>query len=230
MEQPEISVVLPSYLEEENLRFLLPRILDTLRASGRTHEVVVVDTVAPLDGTAAVCEALGARYINRTPGNTFGDAVRTGIDEARGQNIIFMDADGSHTPEFIQNLIDAAPGHDVVIASRYVEGGFTDNSMALIAMSRLLNWTYSVVLGLRCKDVSNSFKLYRAEQLKSLQLSCANFDIVEEILHRLNKANPGLKIKEIPFSFKQRAFGKTKRNLVIFVFTYLQTIIRLKRT
>ena len=228
--QVALSVVLPAYLEEENLRFLLPRLLTTLQETGLTHEIVVVDTVEPLDGTAAVCAQEGARYVNRQPGNSFGDAVRTGIEQAQGERVIFMDADGSHTPEFVQQLLNASAGQDVVIASRYVEGGFTDNSAALIAMSRLLNWTYSKVLGLHCKDVSNSFKLYQSHQLKALNLTCANFDIVEEILHKLNRAKPGLAIREIPYSFKQRAFGKTKRNLVVFMFTYLQTIIRLKRS
>ncbi len=55
--------------------------------------------------------------------NTFGDAVRTGIAEAMGERIIFMDADGSHAPEFILKLIDQSDANEIVIASRYVEGG-----------------------------------------------------------------------------------------------------------
>jgi dolichol-phosphate mannosyltransferase len=224
------SVVLPAYLEEENLRFLLPRLAATMDEVRAPYEIIVVDTTSPLDNTEKVCREWGARYVPRQPANSFGDAVRSGIAAAAGERIIFMDADGSHSPEFIGRLIeaDSSGTYDVVIASRYVKGGLTDNSLTLVLMSRLLNWTYSLVLGLRCKDVSNSFKMYRGPQLKALQLTSGNFDIVEEILFKLNREQRGLKICEIPYSFKQRAFGKTKRNLVQFVFTYLTTIIRLR--
>jgi dolichol-phosphate mannosyltransferase len=95
-------------------------------------------------------------------------------------------------------------------------------------MSRIVNFTYSVVLGLPCKDVSNSFKLYNSTHLKKLTLRCENFDIVEEILFKILKENAKLKVKEIPFTFKQRLYGKTKRNLLLFIFTYIFTIIKLK--
>lgn len=224
----QISIVLPAYLEEENLRILLPR-LNAVRAKmAITSEILVVDTMKPLDNTKDACEANQVRYVAREGGNFFGDAVRTGIREAKGQYVLFMDADGSHTPEFIPELWKEASQNDVVIASRYIEGGFTENSTSLVLMSRVLNWTYSVILGLKCKDVSNSFKIYRADHLKSLKLKCNNFDIVEEILYKIARRNPGLRIKEIPFSFKKRMFGDTKRNLVAFIFTYLITIIKLR--
>ncbi|HEY5955949.1 MAG TPA: hypothetical protein VIV60_05325, partial [Polyangiaceae bacterium] len=87
---------------------------------------------------------------------------------------------------------------------------------------------YSVVLELPVKDVSNSFKLYRADLLKQLDLRCQNFDIIEEILFKLRRRNPQLRIKEIPFAFKPRNFGRTKRNLLWFMVTYLWTILRLR--
>lgn len=223
-----LSIVLPAYLEEENLRILLPR-LNAMRAKlGIETEILVVDTITPLDNTKDACETNGVRYIQRHGGNYFGDAVRTGIAEARGERILFMDADGSHTPEFIPELWKETPNGDVIIASRYIDGGYTENSFSLVLMSRVLNWTYAVILGLKCKDVSNSFKIYRAEQIKPLTLKCQNFDIVEEILYKISRRNQGLKIKEIPFSFKKRMFGDTKRNLLAFIFTYLLTIIKLR--
>lgn len=223
-----LSVVMPAYQEEENLRLLLPRIVDALGSLGLSHEVVVVDTMAPLDATREVCEQLQVRYVPRHGGNSFGDAVRTGIAEARGEFIIFMDSDGSHSPEWIPKLFAYHTSHDVVIASRYVREGFTENSWVLVSMSRALNWTYSFVLGIDCRDVSNSFRLYRGTQLKALRLACDNFDIVEEVLFKLVRQNRGLRIREVPFTFKQRMFGKTKRNLILFIVTYLFTLIKLR--
>ena len=167
-------------------------------------------------------------YINRENGNNYGDAVKTGIKYAQGKFIVFMDADGSHSPEFVTELYAHKGNNDVVIASRYIKGGFTDNNAALILMSRVLNVIYSLVLDLKCKDVSNSFKLYKGELIKQLSLYSKNFDIVEEILFKLKRFNPNLKIKEIPFHFKKRSMGHTKRNLFLFILSYIYTIFKLR--
>lgn len=234
MSTPELSIVLPAYLEEENLRILLPRLNEVLTKMGLPAntsgggEIVVIDTMTPLDKTQEACELNQARYVRRTGGNTFGDAVRTGMREAKGRYVLFMDADGSHTPEFIPELYAHAAENDVVIASRYIQGGYTENTASLVLMSKLLNLSYSLILNLKCKDVSNSFKIYRGELLRSITTYCNNFDIVEEILFKLSRVKRGLRIKEIPFTFKKRMFGDTKRNLVVFIVTYLFTIVRLR--
>lgn len=228
MNNVQLSVCMPAYLEEENLRVLLPRLKQTLSGLGVSHEIVVVDTLQPLDKTETACQELGARYVRRVGGNTFGDAVRTAIANAKGEFLLFMDADGSHSPEFIPSLWAEAAANDVVIASRYIDGGYTENSSSLKWMSRLLNFTYSFVLNLKCKDVSNSFKIYRGDLLRAIRLHCNNFDIIEEILFKLSRVKRGMRIKEIPFTFKKRMFGETKRNLWLFVLTYLYTIVKLR--
>ena len=223
-----LSVLLPAYLEEENLRQLLPRLNEVVAGLGISSEIVVIDTSSPMDNTREVCDQHHATYLSREGGDFFGDAVRTGILRARGEYILFMDADGSHPPEFIRNLWQKAAESDVVIASRYIDGGATDNSRILVAMSLLVNFIYSLVLNLKCKDVSNSFKLYRAQHLKELTLHCKNFDIVEEILFKIKRNHPALRIVELPFSFKKRMFGSTKRNHIVFMFSFTFTLLRLR--
>ncbi|MCB9818878.1 GtrA family protein [Candidatus Nomurabacteria bacterium] len=226
--KPNLSVLIPSYREAENLRVILPRINQVCKESGIIYEVIVIDTVQPMDDTAEVCRVNKSRYINRRGGNRYGDAVRTGISDAEGEYVIFMDADGSHTPEFIPKLFSARTEADVVIASRYVDGGETDNARHLVLMSLIVNWIYSFVLNLPCKDVSNSFKLYRANDLKHLRLQCQNFDIVEEILFKLRRTHTNLLISELAYTFKKRMFGETKRNLFLFMVTYIWTLVRLR--
>lgn len=223
-----LSILIPSYREAENLRVILPRINKVVDGLGVAFEVLVIDTMEPMDDTKEVCRINNTRYINRRGGNRYGDAVRTGIEDALSPYVIFMDADGSHTPEFIPQLFAARTDADVVIASRYVEGGETDNAKHLVLMSLIVNWIYSFVLNLPCKDVSNSFKLYRATDLKQLRLQCQNFDIVEEILFKLRWANPKLRIRELAYTFKKRMFGETKRNLFLFMLTYIWTLVRLR--
>ncbi|OGG59103.1 hypothetical protein A3C89_01695 [Candidatus Kaiserbacteria bacterium RIFCSPHIGHO2_02_FULL_50_50] len=224
----KLSIIIPSYLEEENLRILLPRINSVLKTIAVPSEVLIIDTETPLDSTAEACALYGARYIPRVGGNRYGDAVRTGIHAAQGEYCIFMDADGSHTPEFIEKLFAERERADVIIASRYIDGGDTDNGKVLVLMSWIVNAVYALVLGLNCKDVSNSFKLYHREELQALDLRCHNFDIVEEMLFKLKKRNKKLHILELPYTFKKRMFGSTKRNLVAFMVSYGWTLIRLR--
>lgn len=227
-EEIKLSILLPAYLEEENLRILLPRIKAIASELTDKFEIIIIDTEKPMDGTSEACKENGVLYVNRTGGNTYGAAIRTGISKSRGEKVIFMDADGSHHPEFIKKLYAEKDQYELVIASRYIEGGHTENSTILVLMSKIVNWGYSFALNINCKDVSNSFKLYNGDMLRKISLTCNNFDVVEEILFKLIRANPNSKIKEIPFSFKQRMFGETKRNLLKFIFTYVFTLIKLR--
>lgn len=224
----DVTVAIPAYQEEENLRVLLPRLRSALDGSGLAWEVLVIDTQSPMDGTRAVAESCGAVYCPRSGGNRYGDAVRTGFARAQGESVIFMDADGSHTPEFCLELMKHRFEADVVIASRYVAGGATDNSKSLILMSRIVNTVYSVVLGLKCKDVSNSFRLYRSSAVAGIELRSQNFDIVEEVLFKIKRREKTARFVEVPFTFKERMFGHTKRNLFVFILTYIGTLLRLR--
>ena len=99
-----------------------------------------------------------AHYVPQEGGNHYGDAIRTGIKYAKGKYTIIMDADGSHSPEFVHYLYGYKDDYDIVMASRYINGGSTDNNGILIFMSHVTNIIYSVVLNLNYKDISNSFK------------------------------------------------------------------------
>lgn len=225
----ELSIVLPAYEEEGSLREMLPALQNCAGSLTPLHEIVVVDTMEPRDATPNLCAKLGVRYCARRGGDRYGDAVRTGFSEARGKWILMMDADGSHNPTVIPRLWEHRQSSDLVIASRYVLGGKTENPAILILMSQTVNVIFRLVLNLNCYDVSNSCRLYRAADVKALDLECSNFDIVEEILVKLGAMHPGLRIKEVPFTFEKRKAGKTKRRLVIFILGYVGTLFRLLR-
>lgn len=224
-----ISVVLPAYREAENLREILPRIHNAL--NGLPYEVFVIDTMEPMDDTEAICKANDAVYVKRQGGNDYGDAIRTGFIQARGEYTVVMDADGSHDPADILRLHETmkAGGCDLVIGSRYCKGGSTDNGFILRMMSWMLNATYRVLFGLKVKDLSDSFRMYTTSQVKALTLECKNFDVVEEILIKLVTSKSGYVVKEVPISFKKRSAGESKRDLVQFICSYLQTLCRLMK-
>ena len=225
--RPQLSIVLPAYEEAANLENLLPRLSQIAGTLAPQFEILVVDAQSPRDDTPAVCQRNGVRYVPRLEGPLYGHAVRTGLAEARGEFIVFMDADGSHNPGFLPELWAQRHHFDLVIASRYVRGGKTENPAVLIFLSLIINVVFRLALGLKCADVSNSFRLYRGDDFRALRLKCNHFDIVEEILVKLVTLHPGYRLKEVPIVFEKRKAGKTKRNLVTFALGYFVTLIRL---
>ncbi|MDX1948714.1 MAG: glycosyltransferase [Pirellulaceae bacterium] len=230
-EEPELelTIMLPAYREAEALDLLLPGLKRVAAQLAPAHEILVIDSQSPLDRTPEVCRTHQVVHVSRQGGNAYGDAVRTGIRAARGRYILTMDADGSHNPDFLSKLWDQREQCDIVIGSRYVSGGGTENPWVLIFLSYLVNMVFRVVLGLRCHDVSNSLRLYRREHLRDLQLRATDFDIIEEILVKLCSGTRRCRVLEVPIVFERRKAGQSKRNLVWFALGYLFTLGRLLR-
>jgi dolichol-phosphate mannosyltransferase len=229
MENCELSVIMPAYREADALRQLLPVLVPAVKALSERAEILIADSMEPLDDTEVVCTEYGVRHLHRTGGNAYGDAVRTGIRNSTGKFVLLMDADGSHNPRDIERLWSARKSHDVVIGSRYAKGGSTENPVVLIWMSRVLNYLYKFAFSLPVSDVSNSFRLYRGTQLRSVELVSSDFDIVEEILIRLAFGPAKATITEVPVTFEQRKAGKSKRNLPAFVLSYLGSIMTMRK-
>jgi dolichol-phosphate mannosyltransferase len=225
----QMSVVLPAYEEAENLRWLLPELKMQIESTGAVAEILVVDTEVPRDDTPAICEAMKVKCLPRKGGPLYSHALKTGIAASTGRWILCMDADGSHSPDFLPVMWGARDKADLIVASRYVSGGSTENPAVLILLSYMVNVIFRLVLGIRCRDLSNSFRLYRGDSLRALDLDCRNFDVIEEILLKLSLRNPRFTILELPFTFKTRKEGRTKRDLLAFSLGYLGTLRRLYR-
>jgi dolichol-phosphate mannosyltransferase len=225
----DLSVMVPAYNEAVSLRELLPEINMAAAALTPNFEVLIMDTQMATDDTAEVCAVNGVRHIRRSGGNQYGDAIRTGIREARGTYLLCMDADGSHSPSYFASMWAERERFDIVIGSRYVAGGRTENPAILIWMSYMVNLTFRVVFNLRAKDVTNSFRLYRTILLKPMKLGSNDFDILEEILIKAVTYRPPARITEAPVTFGRRRAGESKRKLVQFAFGYLATLRKLRR-
>lgn len=222
-----ISAVILAYKEAENLKILLPQIREKLDLIGEEYEIVIIDTEKPLDNTEEVCKEWKARYVNqRYP--YFAGAFRTGIEEAKFDKFLIMDGDGSHNPRYIPDIYAKfKEGADVAIGSRYIEGGVTNDAKSSIVMSKILNFVFRLITGIKAKDISTDFRIYDTKQLKKVTLSCHNFDVVEEVLMKLKLNNRNLVIKETPIVFDKRVYGESKRRLVPFIMGYIKTMFRL---
>lgn len=225
----DLSIIIPAYLEGKSLALLLPEIKMAAAVLTPRYEILVIDTQEDMDNTGDCCRANGALHIHRDGGNSYGDAIRTAIAAAHGIYIICMDADGSHSPSCFASMWAQRKSSEIVIGSRYVRGGHTENPAILIWMSSAVNLVFRAVFSLPAKDVTNSFRLYHRSVLASLKLESNDFDILEEILIKATIRRPPARIAEIPVTFGRRKAGESKRKLVQFAFGYLKTLQRLRR-
>ena len=142
----------------------------------------------------------------------FGFAIASGADF-----VFEMDADFSHLPETIPVLLDAAQDADLVLGSRYVDGGSVVNwGFFRRLISRVGNWYASVILALPIRDCTSGFKCFRRSALERLQretVSSVGYSFQIELTYKAWKA--GLRIREVPITFVERRLGRSKFNVGI---------------
>jgi dolichol-phosphate mannosyltransferase len=221
----EISVVIPAWNEADNLSKLIPQLHQVLTGLGHTYEIIVVDNHSA-DTTDQVCAAAGAILVQQTE-RGYGGALWSGFRRARGEYILTMDADLSHTPDFVPRMWNHRTDAELIIASRYVQGGSADMPGYRHVLSIILNEVYTRLLSLPVKDVSSGFRLYHAAILRDLDLQSNDFDALEEILIKCYAQ--GYSIAEIPFRYVPRDRGKSKVKLLQFGIAYLRTLSRMWR-
>jgi dolichol-phosphate mannosyltransferase len=218
---PDISILILTRNEAPNLARLLPALAQATAALGRV-EVVVVDAQSP-DGTAAVASSLGARVLSQAEAG-YANALRQGLADCRGEWIVALDADLSHGPEVVAALLQAASAADLVIASRYVPGGRADMPLSRRLLSLALNRVFAVALGLPLRDLSSGFRVYRRAALAALQPQGEHFDVLPELAALAHFR--GLRVRELPFHYRQRDAGVSKARVLHFAPAYLRTLLR----
>jgi len=214
----DLSVVIPSLNEAANLARLLPELTVSLDELGAACEILVVDGDST-DGTESVVNRCGARYVLET-GPGYGTAILRGISESRGTFVLTMDADMSHPAHFVQQLWNARESADIIIASRYVEGGQADQPWVRYQLSRVLNGFFRTGLSFPVNDMSSGFRLYRKEVFSDLDLTFTNFVVLVEIL--LRAYQKGMHINEVPFHYRPRVEGTSHARVIKFGMDYLR--------
>jgi dolichol-phosphate mannosyltransferase len=209
-------VILPTYNEAENLERIVGAVLAQLPDSGR---VLVVDDNSP-DGTGEIADRLAASsdsvsVLHRSRKEGLGPAYLAGFHVALdggAQRIIEMDADFSHDPSYLPRLIEAADHFDLVIGSRYVQGGgVTDWGPMRRFISRGGSSYARLALGLPVRDLTGGFKCFRREVLEAINLDtieARGYAFQVETTYRAIRA--GFRVVEIPIVFRDRADGTSK--------------------
>ncbi|HZU49065.1 MAG TPA: polyprenol monophosphomannose synthase [Mycobacterium sp.] len=210
-------VIIPTFNERENL----PLILQRLHQARPDVHVLVVDDDSP-DGTGQLADELAStnsdwlHVMHRTTKDGLGAAYLAGFGWGLAEQysvLVEMDADGSHAPEQLHRLLDAVDaGADLVIGSRYIDGGMVRNwPWRRVALSKVANTYSRLMLGIGVNDITAGYRAYRREVLETIDLSavdskgyCFQIDLTWRTISN------GFTVVEVPITFTERELGVSK--------------------
>jgi dolichol-phosphate mannosyltransferase len=221
-----VVIVMPTYNERQNLEIIAGRIREAVPDA----DLLVVDDNSP-DGTGDLADKLAekdprVRVMHRMEKAGLGRAYVAGFTwalESGYDLIVEMDADGSHRPEDLPRLLATSGQADAVIGSRYVPGGTVVNwPKSREFLSKGANIYNRIMLGVRVKDATGGFRVYRAATLQKIDLNgiesagyCFQIDMTLRVLQG------GMQIREVPITFVERERGASKmsNSVIIEAFT-----------
>jgi dolichol-phosphate mannosyltransferase len=217
-----ITVVTPTYNEAENL----PKLISALFLLPLDLSVLVVDDNSP-DGTGRIADELAAKHPGRIsvlhrPGKMgLRSAYLNGFQkvlENGAQAIVQMDADFSHSPSALVEMARLLESYDVVLGSRYVQGGSVDERWPFWRkkLSSFGNYYARTILGLTLRDVTTGYRMWRRETLKQLpfeRIQSNGYVFLVEMAYLAHCLE--FKIGEAPIHFADRRWGKSKMSIKI---------------
>lgn len=165
------------------------------------HEIIVVDK-------SNIPSKIENAKLIKQKSDGLGNAVKEGLEHAKGDIIVIMDGDGSHRPEDIKKLIKGLNKSHVVIGSRFIKGGKTKDITHRKLISLIFRKTVSFILGLDIKDNMSGFSAIKRNVLDNITINPRGYKINLEIMYKAKKK--GFKISEVPIVFEKRIAGKSK--------------------
>ena len=214
---PQISIIVPTYNESQNIIDILKQIHDNI-PKGICTQTIVVDDNSP-DGTGKIVEDYinnikkiaenTVDIIHRKAKNGLSSAILNGIQNAKAETIVVMDSDFSHPPQIIPKMIEAFKQYqcDLVVASRYITGG---NIQGWTIKRKLMSKVATIIakkgLDVKIKDPMSGFFAFKKNIIKGLNFDAMGYKILLEILVKTK----GIDIKEIPYTFENRKLGSSK--------------------
>jgi dolichol-phosphate mannosyltransferase len=228
-----VSVVLPTYDERENIAPLIESLCQVLADAGVDYQIVVVDDNSP-DGTA---DLVRRRYsaqrrvklICRNGQRGLATAVKTGIAESSGDVIVFMDADFSHDPQALPLFLSGLGDNDLVNGSRYLPAGGFQGSTRARLFSWVINWYLRIVLGLRTTDNTSGFVAIKRSLLSQLDLEGIFYgygDFHFRLMY--DSFRNCASITEVPVVHRLRRSGRAKTRLLKDGWGYVISAMRIR--
>ena len=234
-ENNQISIIIPTYNESENIIKIL-RSIGEIIPKNITTQAIVVDDNSP-DGTGKLVEDYLKNFkkmtdytieiIHRKAKDGLSSAIMKGIQQAKGDMIVVMDSDFSHPPQIIPKLIESIKKYqcDIAVASRYIKGGKIQGwSLKRKLMSKFATLIAKKGLGIDTKDPMSGFFAFKRNIIKELNIDAIGYKILLEILVKTK----GVSIKEIPYTFQDRELGNSKLDMKTII-DYYKSVWKLYR-
>ena len=234
-ENNQISIIIPTYNESENIIKIL-RSIGEIIPKNITTQAIVVDDNSP-DGTGKLVEDYLKNFkkmtdytieiIHRKAKDGLSSAIMKGIQQAKGDMIVVMDSDFSHPPQIIPKLIESIKKYqcDIAVASRYIKGGKIQGwSLKRKLMSKFATLIAKKGLGIDTKDPMSGFFAFKRNIIKELNIDAIGYKILLEILVKTK----GVSIKEIPYTFQDRELGSSKLDMKTII-DYYKSVWKLYR-
>ena len=231
----QISIIIPTYNESQNILQILKSIKDNLPKNFVT-QTIVVDDNSP-DGTGKLVEDYlknikkmadyTIEIIHRKAKDGLSSAILKGIQHAKGDTIVVMDCDFSHPPHIIPKLIESIKKYqyDIVVASRYIKGGKIQGwSLKRKTMSKFATLIAKKGLGINTHDPMSGFFAFKRNIIKGLNIDAIGYKFLLEILVKTKDVS----IKEIPYTFQNRELGSSKLSIRT-IFDYYRSVWKLYR-
>ena len=213
----EFSLIIPTFNEQDLIRDSITQIFHNLKASNITAELLVVDDST--DDTAKILQDLSKKHTNlrvihRTNSRGVGSAIRLGIDSASGKYAVVFMSDAPHDIKYIPSILEKLnQGYDLVHTSRFMKGSqIIGYPLTKKIANRSANWCIRLAFfRFDLKDYTSLFKGFNVASIRRLNLEGNEFDVGCEI--SMKSIKKGLKIVEVPVSWKEREIGKSKLRL-----------------
>jgi glycosyltransferase involved in cell wall biosynthesis len=209
-----LSVVIPIFNEEPTIGDVIGRLRATMQKIGLKHEIIVVDDCSE-DRSLEISKSQSVKVYSLKKHMGKGYALRVGFAKAKGEIIATIDSDGSHRPEELPLLLtpilqDQA---DFVIGSRFLQEKPASARKLNAIGVRLFNVLIRIFTRAKVSDSQSGYRAMKSEILKNLRLKSSEYEIESEML--VKTARRGFRVKEVPTSFEQRTYGKSRLDPVV---------------
>jgi len=219
-----LSVVVPAYNEEHTIGDIIDRLEATLQKTSFTYDVIVVDDCSR-DRSAEISLSKHATVYSLKQHMGKGFALRAGFRKAKGEIIVTIDSDGSNRPEEMPLLLmpilqDQA---DLVIGSRFLRKKPVSGKKFNAAGVRIFNLLVKILTGASVSDSQSGYRIMKSSVLKDLSLNSGGYEIESEMLVKI--AQRGFRVAEVPVSFEQRTYGRSRLDPIVDGFKILMSIV-----
>jgi glycosyltransferase involved in cell wall biosynthesis len=224
MQSAVISVIIPAYNEEKAIGNVIEETIQIMDSLGLPYEIIVVDD-GSTDRTREVASRYKVRVLSNAKNRGKGYALRRGFQHAQGDIIVTIDADGSHKPKEIPDLINPLfNGIDIVAGSRFLGNGKDHTSKLHLLGNHLVNATIMVLTRKLVTDSQTGLRAFKKEFIKKTSLESCGYEIETEIT--VKGLKNGFKFQEIPISCRRRDYGVSKLRILSDGVKIFKTILK----